>query len=185
MTNIFFTSDAHLFHDNIRRFCGRPYYDIEDMNSSLINNWNSVCDKNSVVYFLGDFALKCSHIQVQKILSQLNFHTLYFIKGNHEKAFSSWYNQYVQNKYTLSGRVMLLPPLYETKIEDKHVVMCHYPLDSWNKQRYGSYMLSGHCHGNNKRTNPATSDANMVDVGVDCWDYKPASWQQIKEHMEK
>lgn len=38
----FFTSDTHFNHANIIRFCNRPFNDVEQMNETLIANWNRV-----------------------------------------------------------------------------------------------------------------------------------------------
>ena len=37
--------------------------------------------------------------------------------------------------------------------------------------------LHGHSHGH------ANYDNDAVDVGVDCWDYKPISLEQIRERI--
>ena len=51
---IYFTSDLHLFHANILRFCNRPFADVEDMNKTLINNIKNTLQPNDSLYFLGD-----------------------------------------------------------------------------------------------------------------------------------
>lgn len=53
----FFTSDTHFNHANIIRFCNRPFKDVEQMNETLIANWNRVVGTNDIVFHLGDFCL--------------------------------------------------------------------------------------------------------------------------------
>ena len=55
---IFFTSDLHLGHANIIRLCNRPFSNVEEMDETIINNWNSVVTDNDDVYILGDFSYK-------------------------------------------------------------------------------------------------------------------------------
>ena len=54
---IFLTSDLHLGHANIIKYCNRPYRDVNEMNEDLINKWNQVIGDTDRVFFLGDFAL--------------------------------------------------------------------------------------------------------------------------------
>lgn len=53
--NIFFTSDTHFWHENIIKFCNRPFSSVEEMNDTIIENWNKVVGENDIVFHLGDF----------------------------------------------------------------------------------------------------------------------------------
>ena len=46
------------------------------------------------------------------------------------------------------------------------VVMCHYPLLTWNNKRKGTVMLHGHCHGALDKFNAWSPDLRY-DVGLD------------------
>ncbi|KIA77717.1 hypothetical protein DB43_FW00020 [Parachlamydia acanthamoebae] len=52
-----FISDTHFSHKNIIKYAGRPYMTVEEMNKSLIDNWNQYVDAEDQVFFLGDFGL--------------------------------------------------------------------------------------------------------------------------------
>ena len=54
-SNIFFTSDSHFGHENIIRFCKRPFNSVREMNEELIHRWNSKVRPNDIVFHLGDF----------------------------------------------------------------------------------------------------------------------------------
>lgn len=62
MSDIWFISDPHFGHDNIIKFIGldgqpvRPgFKDIQHMDMTIVNNWNSTVKPGDKVYCLGDF----------------------------------------------------------------------------------------------------------------------------------
>jgi calcineurin-like phosphoesterase family protein len=77
---IFFTSDLHLDHENIIKYCHRPFLNVEDMNRTLVNNWNNTIEKNDRVYFLGDMSFGKGSRSADHWLSKLNG-DIYFIRG--------------------------------------------------------------------------------------------------------
>ena len=67
---------------------------------------------------------------------------------------------------------------------EQHIVLCHYPLAKWNKSHHGSWNLHGHCHGD---MNDFEKDqcALRLDVGTDCFNYTPISYEQVKAIMKQ
>lgn len=55
MADIWFTADFHLGHANIIRYCDRPFRDIADMDTEIIDRLNSAVSERDFLYFLGDF----------------------------------------------------------------------------------------------------------------------------------
>ena len=53
---IYFTSDLHLGHRGIITMRNRPFANVEEMNRTLITNFNAIVHKNDTVYILGDLA---------------------------------------------------------------------------------------------------------------------------------
>src|SRR5579864_9469975 len=53
----FYSSDQHLWHMNVIKYCDRPYTDVEKMNEDIVVKWNSVVKPEDTVYCLGDFSL--------------------------------------------------------------------------------------------------------------------------------
>ena len=70
-SKVYFTSDTHFYHSNIIGFCKRPFKNVEDMNETLIENWNRVVGQDDIVFHLGDFCMGGSH-EWTKILNRLN-----------------------------------------------------------------------------------------------------------------
>ena len=81
--NHYFTADPHYGHDNIRRFCDRPFDSWWEMNKVLIANHNAVVGPNDHVYFVGDFAFM-NKGKIVEILKRLNGKK-FMILGNHDK----------------------------------------------------------------------------------------------------
>ena len=80
---VYFTSDTHFGHENIIKWCRRPYSSVEEMNEKLIENWNSVVGPDDIVFHLGDFAFGGSGLW-KEVLSRLNGKK-YLIIGNHDE----------------------------------------------------------------------------------------------------
>ena len=103
MSKFFITSDDHFYHKNIIKYCNRPWNhgfdkdgnmiitdeDVQNMNNELIENWNSVVNKDDIVFNLGDFCFlgkKTSpkyYSEYSKIFNCLNG-VKYLLIGNHD-----------------------------------------------------------------------------------------------------
>lgn len=79
---LFFTSDTHFNHTNILQYCNRPFKTIDQMNETIITNWNRVVGPDDVIFHLGDFCLGGAE-EWNKILNRLNGR-IYLVLGNHD-----------------------------------------------------------------------------------------------------
>jgi calcineurin-like phosphoesterase family protein len=182
---LFFTSDTHFFHTNIIKYCDRPFADVRIMNDTLVKEWNRVIPKDGVVFHLGDFSLMANNRDLDSLLQSLNG-TIYLVIGNHEGDILS--NQHMKRRFKgFYDIAEIFVKDEEITYGEQHLVMCHYPFypGSWNGGHRGSWNLYGHVHGglSNKgviKTNPA-----QLDVGVDCHQFAPISYQQVKEMITK
>jgi calcineurin-like phosphoesterase family protein len=57
MADTWFTSDFHLGHFNIIRYCNRPFPDTAGMNAAILERLNASVKQDDVLYFLGDFCM--------------------------------------------------------------------------------------------------------------------------------
>jgi calcineurin-like phosphoesterase family protein len=171
----FFTSDTHFNHSNIIKYCNRPFADANDMNETLIANWNNVMTTDDIVYHLGDFAFGDVD-QVNDVMQRLNFKHMHFIKGNHDKPFLKWFYSV---PHGMGTKITIYPEFLETKIEGHQFVLCHYAMRVWNQSHRGALHLYGHSHG----TLPDDPNSKSFDAGVDCWAYRPISMDRVLAMM--
>lgn len=170
---IYFCSDTHLGHFNICRYCDRPFDTIEEHDETLVNNWNTVVDKKDTVYHLGDLAFLRGRNKTKKLADLCNSLNgkKYLILGNHDRE-----KQIVKAGIDFE----ILGHYYDLTIQDPEmgktsVVLCHYPIERWNKKHFGSIHLHGHSHNTLKSEGVA-----RMDVGVDAHEYFPISFEEIK-----
>lgn len=179
---IFFTSDLHFGHQNIIRFCNRPWKTTDEMEEALIENWNSVVTDDDIVFDLGDFAF-ASNSKWKEILGELNGQH-HLILGNHE--ISRWPGDKIIELFDSVHQQLLL------KIDGRFVYLNHFPFlcyaGSWRGPETAVYALHGHVHSG---PGAAGKDADRLknlfpyqyDVGVDNNNYTPISWEQVKEKI--
>ena len=170
---IYYTSDLHLGHSNIIELCNRPFSSIEEMDRTIIQNWNAVVRKNNDVYIIGDFCYKVSVETAVSYLKRLNGKK-HLIIGNHDK------------KYLLDERFREQfdsVDWYLEVLDDGYMVcLFHYPIAEWNgyfRQKY--YHIYGHVH--NSDTSPGVQfikgEQKAANAGVDVNYFTPRTLKQI------
>jgi len=114
----------------------------------------------------------CAPGYAKSILNRLNGN-IHVVLGNHDKT---------TLRLTKTHNVKKFASVSETKyitIEGQKIFMCHYALRTWRASYHGSWALFGHSHG---RMPPF---GKSFDVGVDCWNYYPISFEQVQRKMDK
>lgn len=166
---IWFTSDLHLGHANAINLCQRPFESIEEMNRTLIRNYNSMVAKNDTVYILGDLSFRVPIEEAEDLIRQLKGKKI-LIRGNHDKNYDPSLFEGIYHFYELKG-------YYKYPI-----ALMHYPMVEWPKSRHGSLHLHGHQH-NEFEYNERMKQEGILryDVGVDANDYFPVSLNTICE----
>lgn len=181
---IYFTSDTHFGHKNILRLGeGRPFKSIEAHDNALIQRWNTKITPDDVIYHLGDIShsLQDEQNKLASLLSQLNGQK-FLVPGNHDVDVNNHLLEVISDYFTV------LPQIHTLKIEDRSIVLCHYPILEWPGfyRAEKCWHLHGHQHGLlNKVKSPLTLNAYRTDVGVDSWHFAPISVSQLEEHFGK
>src|ERR1017187_5897154 len=197
---IYFTGDTHFGHGKIIKYCDRPFrtyfpqkpippdYDGDEidwnmdwkasadkMDETLIQNWNARVQPDDTVYHLGDFVFM-GEIQAGKILDRLNGQKI-LIFGNHDKT--------IKRSKELREKFISCCDYLEINVseggEKQMIVLSHYAMIVWNKSHLNSWMLHGHSHGTLKYP----FQMKIMDVGTDCHDYAPVSYEDVKQAMLK
>lgn len=172
----FFTSDLHFFHKNIIRFDNRPFTSVEEMNETLIRNWNRKVKDDDLVYILGDISWG-NDDETCAIFKRLKGRKV-LIKGNHDRVhgkIKDYFEEITDYKeITLPG--------------NKHIVLCHYPIVFFNRHHYGAYMFYGHVHNSHEwnmtenykfELEQLDIRCNMFNVGTMVHNYEPVTFEEI------
>ena len=179
---IFFTSDLHFGHQNILKFCKRPWNTTEEMDEALIERWNSVVEENDFVFNLGDFAFAPDR-RWKELLSRLNGRH-FLILGNHD--ITRWPGDPVMKLFEEVHQQLIL------KIDGRWVYLNHYPFlcygGSWRGPQNAVYSLHGHVHSGPDCSGKDCDRLNILfpyqyDVGVDNNNYTPISWEEVQEKI--
>jgi len=173
---IHFTSDHHFGHANIIRYSDRPFGSVWEMDETFITNWNEAVGPEDTVYHLGDIFL--GDLGAAKRIRERLHGRICLIRGNHDKTADAMG----------SGSFEWIKDYHELKVADadlrggvQMIVLCHYAMRIWNAAHRGSWQLYGHSHGS-LQDDP---EARAFDAGVDCHDYAPISYNQVKQIMAR
>lgn len=185
--NLWLTSDLHLGHVNAATRW-RGFDTVEDMNETLIDNWNRVVNPNDAVWILGDIVMG-ARSETLPLVNRLHGNKV-LVPGNHDyvhpcngdKMVAKWWQAYA-DRFSLitSGQV----------VYDDRVTLCHFPYtaDHTDKVRYpeyrptdkGGWLLHGHIHGT---TATSPDRPRQIDVGVDAHGFTPVAWETLIEMMK-
>lgn len=184
----YFTSDLHFGHNKLRTTYnparGAKWPSVEEMDQGIIDNINSRVGESDTLWMLGDLTFT-NMVKTQALLEQVKCRTVNCLKGNHDSEqkildlFERINKKVGYEKYFLdSDRIA------DLRIAGQDIVLCHYPLHSWEKSRYGSWHLHGHEHGT------ISPFGKRADVGFDSKDVlghglSVVSFDEVRAYMDK
>ena len=153
---IYFTADTHFGHERTRLLHKRPFDSAEEMNTVLIQNWNSVVEHDDIIYHLGDFGVADHHI-----LEQLNGE-VYFLPSQ------DYDDQDVLD--LLSQRATIIQPNTVITGEGYALQLIHEPLTATPSDHF---YLFGHIH------RLQMAKRNGLCVSSDIHFFKPISLETV------
>ena len=165
---IYLIADSHFSHKNIIKYCNRPFSTVEEMNETIVSNWNKLVTPDDIVYHLGDVAFGNTGLECAR---RCVGHK-HLILGNHDRGFS-------KTKFKLAGFESINLGPYYLKVDNTTYMLNHmYP--DFIGQEFISFC--GHAHDTWKFKH------HYLNVGVDQWNFTPVPLNEaisvLKQHKE-
>lgn len=172
MSKIFLTSDLHFNHPNILKYEAesRPFNTIEEMNETLIQNWNKVVSEVDDVFVLGDFFMGTIE-GIEPILTRLNG-KIHLIRGNHDTKNRLEY---------FKEKGIDIHDIYYLPYKGRYFILCHFPIASKEfinlviKDNSEVVCCYGHIHSNAEKGYVN----GTYHVGVDTNELTPIDLEQL------
>lgn len=170
----FFTADPHFGHEGIIEYSKRPFANVEEMDETMVARWNAVVKPGDRVFLLGDITICRDLKRIDRLLGRL-IGQKFWVLGNHDHS---------EERKLFAHHFQKVEKMLDHRIgkgEDaRDMVLCHFAMIAWNKSHHGSWMLHGHHHGELVYPFPA----KIADVGVDCWNFAPVSFDTLKAKLD-
>lgn len=169
---IYLTSDLHFNHQRIIEYEPetRKFNSVDEMNETLIENWNSVVKTEDTVYVLGDFVMGAANT-VKEIVSRLNG-TIKLVRGNHDTP----------SKLKIYQELGIdVKDIEYISYKGRFFILCHFPIASpefiemVRQDNSEVVNLYGHLHSNA----PKGYVDGTYHIGLDTNNLAPISIEQI------
>lgn len=147
------------------------------MNDSIVDSINSRISYDDELYYLGDWSFGHKE-NVIKFRERLNVRNIHFILGNHDHYILNNKNKLLSDKIFTT-----ISHYQEIKVNGQLICLFHYPMIQWHQAHRGSWLLSGHCHGNEPQSHPDTAKYKCIDIGWDIF-RKPLDTNSIRQIMD-
>lgn len=158
MANIWLTSDTHFGHNNIIKYCNRPFSSTDEMDWHIVEKWNETIKPQDHVYHLGDVYMGQTRGYMDNLLSKLNGKKR-LILGNHD-----------------NGKDQLLLKHFEKVMlwrNFEKVILTHVPLREDSIPGGNRINVHGHIHDKKSPGGPYKC------VCVEQTDYTPINLEEI------
>ena len=176
----FIISDTHFSHENIIRYCNRPFAHADEMDECLIQYWNEVVRPEDHVRHLGDVSMKrggrLEQLAFIRLIKRLNGHKR-LILGNHDHFPTEVYLEAGFEKIQGTGQWL-----------GDGIIYSHYPIHPSN---FGRAMgnVHGHVHQNPSplpfRDNEFENKKVYYNASVEAINYRPRDVEEIRETIRK
>jgi len=180
MARRFFTADFHLGMSKILEYSHRPFKTVEKMNAALVRSCNERAKEEDIIIHVGDFCqygddrgVEGMKVNPAEYIKQIK-PTFVNLQGNHD----------------LNNKTPCLCKSMRTSLGKlfPDVSVSHYP--SYDSRAAGTFKVGDiHVHGHRHSGKVITIDEEHrvlnLNVGVDLWNYKIVSEQELIEYLLK
>jgi calcineurin-like phosphoesterase family protein len=176
--NSFVTADTHFGHSKILSFVQpdgspmRPFDSVEEMDETMVANWNSVVGPRDTVYHLGDVVIPRANL---KILNRLNGRKI-LIRGNHDQGALKDFSRYFEDV-----RGAFFHPGDSTMRGG--LIMTHIPVHPACLSGHYRGNVHGHLHCHLVMGNGQV-DCRYFNACVERHDFTPVPWDTVKDHFK-
>lgn len=182
---LFFTSDTHFSHKAIIQYCNRPFRTVQEMDDTIVGNWNRIVPEDGIVFHLGDFAFG-SQSDWRRVRERLNG-TIVLIIGNHDMKMYSRQPGLFRELFAYSTQQMTI------RVGGRRIILNHYPLlcftGTFKPDKDKVWQLFGHVHsgplndGGLDHPRLRYAFPFQFDVGVDNNGFAPVSWKTVCDRI--
>lgn len=173
--NAFVFADPHFDHTNIIKYCNRPFKSTNQMNKTILENYNKLVHDDSIILFLGDMAYGRDSETPKTWLRRLRGQ-IYYMKGNHDDGIHYSINPtyckgvYKHMNIACMGYTFMF-------IHDPDEIVLNYPVIG-----YKNWIIHGHKHNHAPFFNIGT---RRINVSVENTNYGPMRLSDIIAEIEK
>jgi calcineurin-like phosphoesterase family protein len=139
------------------------------MNTTLVNNINSVVGQDDILFHLGDWSFG-GFDKIEEFRNRITCKNIHIITGNHDHHIE-------KNTDGIRSIFSSVNKYLELTLDGIDYVLMHFPISSWNKLSRGSIHLHGHVHFNSI---DKIGRGRCMDVGVEGNAYLPYSLNEIR-----
>lgn len=173
--NIYLTSDTHFNHSNIIEYCPKSrshFSSVEEMNETIITNWNRIISPDDVVYHLGDLCMGKTQ-DIVPLVSRLNG-KITLLRGNHDHSKR-------RKDYEKCG--IIIKDIDYISYKGKYFILSHIPIGNPECMSHliGENAEIWNLHGHTHQYDYFSTTPNTFHVGVDSNDMKPITLDQVWE----
>lgn len=183
---VFFTSDTHFVHPRVAEL--RGFASAAEHDDELVRRWNAVVRPRDTVWHCGDVGGGSATAVLDQV-DRLNG-TIHLVAGNHDQVWPGNRDAYKHQRNWL-GYFASVQSFACRKFAGVPINLSHFPYNGdhtpedrhceYRLADFGAPILHGHTHASSVITRSNASTALQVHVGVDAWDFHPASWDDIVE----